>query len=108
MTPLTIRTGQDPDGGSVLTAIGEIDQSNADALAGALAELIAAPQPGPVTVDLTAVEYLDSAALAALFRHAGRIRIVATPLLAPVLTISGLAELTPIDGMEARSEDPAP
>lgn len=98
-TPLTIRTSQQPDGSTILTAAGEIDQSNADALAGALADLTAQPEHGPVTVDLTAVEYLDSAALAALFPHAGSIRIRATPLLGPVLTISGLSELTPIDGI---------
>jgi anti-sigma B factor antagonist len=98
-TPLTINTSQRPDGSTVLTAAGEIDQSNADALAAALANVTSQPDRGPVTVDLTAVEYLDSAALAALFPHAGRIRILATPLLGPVLTISGLAELTPIHGI---------
>ena len=98
-TPLTIGTGRRPDGSTVLSAVGEIDQSNVDALAGALAGFAAEPDGPPVTVDLTAVEYLDSAALAALFPYAGRIRILATPLLGPVLTISGLAELTPIDGI---------
>jgi len=67
-------TSQDPDGSTVLTATGEIDQSNADTFAVALADATVAPGDGPVTVDLTAVEYLDSAALAALFSHAGRIR----------------------------------
>jgi anti-sigma B factor antagonist len=94
-TALTIRTSRLPDGGTVLTAAGEIDQSNAEELAAALA----GADGSRVTVDLTAVEYLDSAALAALFPHAGRIRIIATPLLGPVLSISGLAELTPIEGI---------
>jgi anti-anti-sigma regulatory factor len=39
-------------------------------------------------VDLTAVEYPDSAGLAALFHHADRIEVVTGPLLAPLLTVS--------------------
>ncbi len=98
-TPLTIETSRRPDGITVLTAVGEIDHSNVDALIDALAEATTRPEDGQVTVDLTAVEYLDSAALAALFPHAERIRIMATPLLGPVFTISGLAELTKIHGI---------
>ena len=45
-------------------------------------------------MDLTRVEYLDSAGLTVLFSHAAHIELVATPLLAPVLTISGLADIT--------------
>ena len=56
-TPLTIRTSQHPDGSTVLTAAaGEIDQSNADSLASALADLSAQPEQGGSLVDLTAVE----------------------------------------------------
>jgi anti-sigma B factor antagonist len=98
-TPLTIRASQHPDGSTVLTAVGEIDQSNVDALNKALTNATAQSEPARVTVDLTAVEYLDSAALAVLFPYAERIRIVATPLLGPVLTISGMAELITIDGI---------
>jgi anti-anti-sigma factor len=98
-TPLTIDTSAGPDGNTVVTAAGEIDHSNVDALAGVLAEATARDARGPVTVDLTAVEYLDSAALAVLFPHAERIMIIATPLLGPVFTISGLAQLTEIRGI---------
>ncbi len=55
-----------------------------------------AADAGHLVVDLTAVEYLDSAGLAALFPHAERIQLVVTPLLEPLLTISGLADLTTV------------
>jgi len=40
------------------------------------------------------VQYLDSAGLNALFMHLSRIQLIASPLLAPVLTISGLSDVT--------------
>ena len=43
-TPLTLTTGRRPDGTAVLTAVGEIDMSNADDLAAALAD---ADRPPP-------------------------------------------------------------
>ncbi|MEV4757005.1 STAS domain-containing protein [Micromonospora sp. NPDC049559] len=97
-TPLTLTTGRHPDGSLVLTAVGEIDMSNVDALTGALTEAVTRTGDEPLVVDLTAVEYLDSAGLAALYAHVERIRLVANPILAPVLTISGLAELTTVEG----------
>lgn len=92
--PLTLSTSQRQDGTPVLTAAGEIDMSNAGQLRDALAQA----GVGPLIVDLTAVEYLDSAGLTVLFSHADHIELVATSLLAPVLTISGLSELTQLDG----------
>jgi anti-sigma B factor antagonist len=94
-TALTLTTGQDPDGAAVLTASGEIDMSNAETFAAALVEAVP-PSGKPLVVDLTAVEYLDSAGLAALFHHAERIEVVTGPLLTPLLTISGLADITTV------------
>ncbi|MFI2642113.1 STAS domain-containing protein [Streptomyces sp. NPDC018610] len=88
-TPLTLTPGRRPDGTAVLTAVGEIDMSNTADLAAALERT-----PGPLVLDLSGVEYLDSAGLSVLFAHAERLELVAGPLLAPVLTISGLADLT--------------
>ncbi|GLW09108.1 anti-anti-sigma factor [Microtetraspora sp. NBRC 13810] len=99
-TPLTLATSRRPDGTVVLTATGEIDMSNAAALAEALTR--AATGQTPLLVDLTAVDYLDSAGLTTLFEHAERIQLIAPPLLTPVLTVSGLAELTTV-----HSYDPA-
>lgn len=94
-TALTLSSHDRADGALVLSAVGEIDLSNAATFASALAEAVAADR-SPLVVDLTAVEYLDSAGLAVLFPHAERIQLVASPLLAPLLTISGLADLTTV------------
>ncbi|MFC7534876.1 STAS domain-containing protein [Actinoplanes sp. GCM10030250] len=97
-TQLSLNTGRRPDGALALTAVGEIDMSNAAVFAEALAEAVAQSEPRPVVIDLTEVEYIDSAGLASLFQHVERIHLLAGPLLAPVLTISGLAGLTTVDG----------
>ncbi|GAA4455602.1 STAS domain-containing protein [Phytohabitans houttuyneae] len=89
--PLAITPSRDADGATVLTVTGEIDMSNAGALADALDRA-----PAPVVVDMSAVEYLDSAGLAVLFAHADGLTLVANPRLGPVLTISGLAELATV------------
>ncbi|HWG14594.1 MAG TPA: STAS domain-containing protein [Streptosporangiaceae bacterium] len=92
-TPLTLATDRRPDGTAVLTATGEIDMSNAGQLQDALAQA----GDGPLVVDLTEVGYLDSAGLTVLFTHADRIELVAaSSLLVPVLTISGLSEVTQV------------
>lgn len=92
-TPLALTPSRRPDGVTVLTAVGEIDMSNTGILAAALER---EPGPGRVVVDLTGVEYLDSAGLSVLFSHADRIELIATDLLGPVLTISGLADLATV------------
>lgn len=93
-TPLELSTRPGPDGTPVVTAVGEIDMSNAGRLRDALG--LAAPDGGRFVVDLTGVRYLDSAGLNALFPHVSRIRLIAGPLLAPVLTISGLSDITSV------------
>ena len=93
-TALELAIRPDADGIPVVTAVGEIDMSNADRFRDALG--LAAPGGGRFVVDLTGVEYLDSAGINALFGHASRIRLIASPLLAPVLTISGLSDITSV------------
>jgi len=97
-TPLTLSTDRRHDGTLVLTAVGEIDMSNVEVFTRALADGAAA---GPVAVDLRAVDYLDSGAINALFTHAERISVVANPVLIPVLTVSGLATLVPVEPPDA-------
>ena len=92
-TALTLTTGRLPDGAVVLAATGEIDMSNAGEFAAALTRT----GGDPLVVDLTAVEYIDSAGLAALFPHVQRLRLKAGPLLAPVLTVAGLDDLTTVE-----------
>jgi anti-anti-sigma factor len=97
-TPLTLSTDRRDDGMLVLTAVGEIDMSNVDVFTQALADGAA---DGELAVDLCAVDYLDSGAINALFTHAERISVVANPVLIPVLTVSGLTKLVPVDPPEA-------
>ncbi|MFC4062182.1 STAS domain-containing protein [Planomonospora corallina] len=97
-TPLTLVASERPDGTPVLAVTGEIDMSNAGTLDAALTRSAGG---GPLVVDLSAVDYLDSAGLTVLFAHASRIRLVASPLLAPVLEISGLGEVTAVEGVAA-------
>lgn len=100
-TPLTLTPGRGPDGTAILKVVGEIDMSNATALTAALDDV-----DGRVLVDLTEVEYLDSAGLSVLFAHADRIEVVATALLAPVMTFSGLSTMTTVRGLEDDPVEP--
>ena len=95
-TALTFSTGRGPDDTAVLAAAGEIDMSNAATFAAALDQARQTNPGTPLTVDLTAVEYIDSAGLAAIFAHVEHVRLLATPLLAPLLTVAGLDDLTTI------------
>ena len=54
---------------------------------------------GPITVDLSAVKYLDSAGINALFKHADeidRLHLIVHPFLLRVLTISGISEIATV------------
>jgi anti-anti-sigma factor len=107
-TPLTLDSARRDDGTSVLVVAGEIDMSNVDAfnehLATALAETDGSGQR--LTVDLSAVKYLDSTAISALFSRAGRIDIVAHPYLMGVFRVSGLTELISIEPASSSAESP--
>ena len=94
VTPLNINT-EDHDGTVVLTASGEIDLSNIEEFSGALSE--AGTDDAVLIVDLSDVLYLDSGAINALFANAGRIRLIANPLLMPVLRISGLTDVATVE-----------
>ncbi|UXA09452.1 STAS domain-containing protein [Mycobacterium sp. SMC-2] len=97
-TSLTLDTARGNDGKLMLVAAGEIDLSNIDDFVRALTSASGdATGDGPLTVDLSGVEYLDSAAINALFSHANHIQLIAHPILMPVLTISGLTELVAIE-----------
>jgi anti-anti-sigma factor len=105
-TPLTVDAGRSVDGERVLTAAGEIDLSNVDLFDQALTTAVAdsADHGQTLTVDLSAVEYLDSAAVNALFPHADHIRLIAHPFLVRVFSVSGLAELAPVEVAPSRFE----
>lgn len=100
-TSLTLDTARCSEGKLTLRAAGEIDLSNVDVfdqtLGAAAAE--AAGRGETLTVDLTAVEYLDSAAINVLFTRADHIRLLANPLLIPVFKVSGLSELVAVQSV---------
>jgi len=92
-TALELSARRGPDGIPVVTAVGEIDMSNAEVFRAAL---VAAAEDDRLVVDLTGVGYLDSAGIHALYAVTPQVRLVASALLAPVLEISGLAAITSI------------
>ncbi|MCV7218770.1 STAS domain-containing protein [Mycobacterium crocinum] len=94
-TPLNIRIERAADGQLALLATGEIDASNVGDFAEAL-NAGASDGTDLLTVDLSAVDYLDSAAINALVPHAESVQIIANPVLMRVLLVSGLGELTKI------------
>ncbi len=102
-TPLALDTARRDNGRLVLTAMGEIDLSNVDTFTQALGAAVTetADSGDTLTVDLSAVEYLDSAAINALFAHAEQIHLIARPLLISVFTISGLTELATVEAAPA-------
>ena len=106
-TPLDLSAHQRPDGGWVVAAAGEIDMSNAGVFAGCLTQARAKAEEGDgcLLVDLRAVEYLDTAGLTTLFVNAPGIELIASPLLAPVLMISGLCDLVTVHGLGGYPED---
>jgi anti-anti-sigma factor len=101
-TLLTVDAARSTDGVLVLTATGEIDLSNVDTFDDAITTAAneTAATGGTLTVDLTGVEYLDSAAVNVLFPHADHIRLIAHPFLIRVFAVSGLTELTDVEAAQ--------
>jgi anti-anti-sigma factor len=96
-TPVTVSRGRGADGQPVVTATGELDMSNIDSFNRVLAEALAQADGKPVKLDLRGVEYLDSVAINALFPQADRVRLLANPILMPVLRISGLTDVMRVE-----------
>src|SRR6185369_6942967 len=92
---LTLETARGDSGNPVLIAAGEIDLSNIAAFSQALTDstATAAGSGERLTVDLSAVQYLDSSAINALYHVADHIQLIANPVLMSSLTVCGLAEL---------------
>ncbi|OBI72322.1 STAS domain-containing protein [Mycobacterium asiaticum] len=98
-TPLTLNTDRDADGTPRVTAIGEIDLSNIDVFTRALAAANGGTRD-PITIDLSAVRYLDSAGINALFDHADVVddlHVIVHPLLVRVLTVSGFSKIATVE-----------
>src|SRR3984885_3359852 len=98
MTPLTLNTDRGVDGTPRVTAAGEIDISNIHVFTEALTTA-SEGNSKPITVDMSAVKYLDSAGVNALFKHADeidRLHLIVHPFLMRILTISGLSEIATV------------
>ncbi|BCI51009.1 anti-anti-sigma factor [Mycolicibacterium litorale] len=106
-TPLSLDRTQRDDGTQVLTVAGEIDLSNIDTFRQAItaATADAARTAGALTVDVSAVEYLDSAAISVLYDRADDIqRLIAHDLLMSSLTVSGVTELVATEVVPSASD----
>jgi anti-anti-sigma factor len=96
-TPLELTTDRTEDDVPRVVVTGEMDSSNVHSFATALAAT--ASEHGAVVIDLSAVTYIDSSALNALFTHTGRVarmRVIVPAVLTTVMRISGLGELAEI------------
>jgi anti-anti-sigma factor len=99
-TSLTLDTARSVDGQLVLTAMGEIDLSNVQPFSDALTTAVADANGGNdrrLIVDLSGVEYLDSAAVNVLFPYAEQIRVIAHPFLVRIFDITGFSELATVE-----------
>ena len=95
---LTVETARSGGGDLVLTAVGEIDLSTIEPFADALGNAVAEAADGhKLIVDLSGVEYLDSAGVNVLFPYAERIRVIAHPFLVRIFDISGFTDLATVD-----------
>ena len=104
-TSLSLDTVRSAQGTPVLKVIGEIDLSNVESFARALETALSEAADAPLSVDLSAVEYLASAAVNVLFPHAERIRLIAHPFLYRIFGVSGLSELTDVELAPERHEN---
>ena len=82
MTPLTLITDRGVGGTPRVTAAGEIDISNIHVFTEALTTA-SEGNSKPITVDMSAVKYLDSAGVNVLFKHADEIDRLRTIRLLP-------------------------
>jgi anti-anti-sigma factor len=94
-TPLDLRTERGGDGAPVLHAVGELDLSNVERFAAAIAEH-RSPADSRLVVDLSAVAYLDSGAINVLFDNTDHIEVVVNPNLMAVLKISGFSDVAAV------------
>lgn len=106
-TSLTLDTARSADGRLVLTAMGEIDLSNVQPFSDALTAAVADAHGGSdrrLIVDLSGVEYLDSAAVSVLFPYAEQVRVIAHPFLIRIFDITGFSELATVETSSRRAE----
>lgn len=102
-TPLNLNTDHAADGTPRVIATGEIDLSNIVVFKRALTDANGGTR-GPITIDLSAVKYVDSAGINALFDHADAVddlHVIVHPLLVRVLTVSGFSKIATVESAAA-------
>jgi anti-anti-sigma factor len=107
MTPLSLNTDRGVDGTPRVIAAGEIDISNIDAFTEALTTASEGNRR-PITVDMSAVKYLDSAGINVLFKHAdeiNRLHLIVHPFLMRILKITGLSDIATVQPAPAPSRE---
>ncbi len=98
MTPLSLNTDQGVDGTPRVIAAGEIDISNIHVFTEALT-VASDGSRKPITVDMSAVKYLDSAGINVLFKHADEIdqlHLIVHPFLLRIMKITGLSDIATV------------
>ena len=106
-TQLTLNTDRGVDGTPRVTAAGEIDKTNVAVLTEALTTASEGARR-PITVDLSAVKYLDSAGVNVLFKHANeidRLHLIVHPFIFRILTITGLNQLATVQAAPAGARE---
>ena len=109
ITPLSLSTERGADGTPRVIAAGEIDVSNIHAFTEAL-DTASNGSRMPITVDMSAVKYLDSAGINVLFKHADEIdslHLIVHPFLVRILTITGLSDIATVEPANNVNGDPA-
>jgi anti-anti-sigma factor len=107
MTPLSLHTDRGVDGTPRVVAAGEIDISNIHAFTEALTTASEGNRRA-ITVDMSAVKYLDSAGINVLFKHADamdRLHLIVHPFLMRILKITGLSDIATVQPADAPSRD---
>ena len=105
MTPLSLNTDRGVDGTPRVIAAGEIDISNIHAFTEALTTASDGHRR-PITVDMSAVKYLDSAGINVLFKHADEmdhLHLIVHPFLMRILKITGLSDIATIQPADMSS-----
>jgi anti-anti-sigma factor len=91
-----VERSEDETGAPVFKLSGEIDMSNADALGDVFEKLIG-DDTKRLVVDLTALEFMDSAGIAMLLRAAARVETVElrnpSNVMRRIIECTGLAEV---------------
>ncbi len=100
MAEVSIDTGMDATGASLVTVRGELDISNVESLSAAL-EPVLAEDPQGLVFDLSGLEFMDSAGIAVMVFAASQVPRVSlrqpSTTVRRVIEVSGLSHVLPVE-----------